>query len=140
MTSQEDEQLIRVAILTERRLATMEEQLSTLIATVKRLDEKVGIQNGRVAKNELAILQVQQSIEDQDEYIDKPRWATVDSMGSQLKQLWEERVERVNDAKKHEAEVQKKQKWWSGFKIRLETVLAVLGIVGGVYTLISRVA
>ena len=136
--TQDDEQLIRVAILTERRLATMEQQLSTLIMTVTRLDEKVGIQNGRVGKAEVALLKLEQEAEDHEEYIEKPRWATMDSMGSQLRQLWEERVERVNNDKQLDAENQKKQKWWSGFKIRLETVLAVLGIAGGIYTLISR--
>ena len=134
----EEDTLTRVAILTERRLATMEAQLATLIATTTRLDEKVGVQNGRVAKAEVAILQMQQGVEDHETYIETPRWARMDSIGSQVEKLWEERVQRVNATTRLDTEVEEKRRWWSGFKLRLETVLALLGIAGGVYTLVSR--
>ena len=122
---------VQAAIRNENRMTSVEGKLDHLITAVTQLTDQVRIQNGRVARNETAIMRIEEQFEDQETHVLTPLRAIVDSIGSQVKQLWEERVDRTRTA-------DGRQRWWSGFKLRAETVLAILGIIGGAWAVASR--
>lgn len=96
--SELDSPAVQAAIAVEHRLTAIEGTLRQLLTVTTELKERVGTQNGRVGKNEQAIIRLQEQLEDNDEHILKPLRAMVDSIGSQVKQLWEERVSHRDQA------------------------------------------
>lgn len=110
MSEHEDSPEVRAAIEREKRLWTIEQdivgierdandrassidsKLDRLIEEVTALKEHVRVQNGRVGKAETAIINHSTRFDDFESLRFNPLKAMVDSIGSQVKDLWEQRV------------------------------------------------